>query len=332
MVTTTEYKYALRIFSIQMALEEYKNDYDGERIFILGNGPSLEQTPLNLLSEEYTFGVNNIANIFGQTDWRPSFYLAIHSPPDIPEKNVFKTIDLGIPCFFPEGKLDYVPDRDHIERLNIEHLHEKKDINVTDLEIDWDSIDDFHDVWPVDISEVVYQYTTILYPAIQISHYMGFSEIYLVGCDLYEEWDLHMVFDKGSDPAEYHSESDSKLRRVREFITASDYPVRSFVNGVAYHVFDSILFRKSQPFLMKMDKRFANPAHFYDTYDVGQFLAGNKLRNEKMIRSHQLAKYVSSKLDFDIYNATLGGSLEVYPRRNLYELLEVSGSVDTPHR
>ncbi len=305
-----------------MTVEDYKNAYRGERVFLLGNGPSLKQTPLDSLTDEYTFAVNNIANIFDQTEWRPSFYLAIHSPPNIPKDNVLEVVNLDIPCFFPRGELAYVPDRSNVERVNMEHLSEKDDVDVTDFAIDWGSIEDHHDVWSSDASEVVYHYTTILYPAMQIADYMGFSEIYLLGCDLYDEWDLHMIFDEGDDPASYHSEYDSKMRRVYDFVSSSEYPVRSIVNGIAYHAYDSILFRRAQPYLMNIDDRFKNKAHFYDTYEVGQFLAGNRIRNEKMIRSHRLAKEVSSELDFDIYNATLGGSLEIHPRVKLHGLLK----------
>ncbi len=302
-------------------IEEYKNTYEDERIFVLGNGPSLERTPLHLLSEEYTFGVNNIANIFDQTEWRPTFYLAIHSPPNIPERNVRAVSDQGTICFLPEGRLEYIEEGPNVERVRIEHLSEKDGVKITDFSIDWESIEGTDDVWSTEVSEVVYQYTTVLYPAIQIATYMGFSEIYLLGCDLYDQWDLHMVFEKGDDPATYHSESDSKLERVTGFLSSAEYPLRSFVNGVAYHALDSVLFRKTQPILRRIDDRFANQAHFYDTYEVGKFQAGHRVRNQKMIRGHRLAREAASALNFEIYNATLGGSLEVHPRVDLYELL-----------
>ncbi len=305
-----------------MSMEAYRDAYDGERVFILGNGPSLKETPLERLTEEYTFGVNNIANIFDRTEWRPSFYLAIHSPPDIPKRNVRSVVDLGIPCFIPNGRLSYVRDEANVERMSIQHLSEDTELPITDYDVDWESIGNVEDIWSTDVSEVVYQYTTVLYPAMQIAAYMGFSEIYLLGCDLYDAWDLHMLFEKGDDPASYHSEHDSKLRRMYDFVSDAEYPLRSAANGVAYHVLDSILFRKAQPLLMRLDDRFANKAHFYDTYEVGQFLAGHRIRNEKMIRGHRLARIAAAEFDFEIRNATLGGSLEVHPRVDLDELLD----------
>ncbi len=51
-----------------------KNKYKGERIFLIGNGPSLNKTPLELLEDEYTFGVNRIYLLFDRINWRPTFY------------------------------------------------------------------------------------------------------------------------------------------------------------------------------------------------------------------------------------------------------------------
>jgi hypothetical protein len=45
------------------------------RAFILGNGPSLKQTNLDLLVGEMSFGVNRIANIYPFTKWRPTHYI-----------------------------------------------------------------------------------------------------------------------------------------------------------------------------------------------------------------------------------------------------------------
>jgi hypothetical protein len=42
------------------------------RCFVVGNGPSLAQTNLDLLSDEYSFGVNAVHQIYHRTTWRPS--------------------------------------------------------------------------------------------------------------------------------------------------------------------------------------------------------------------------------------------------------------------
>lgn len=53
------------------------------RAFLIGNGPSLRETPLHLISHELSIGCNKIAKIFPHTTWRPSHYLKMdHSPFD----------------------------------------------------------------------------------------------------------------------------------------------------------------------------------------------------------------------------------------------------------
>jgi hypothetical protein len=44
------------------------------RAFVVGNGPSLNQTNLDLLRGEISFGVNRISNIYPKTSWRPTHY------------------------------------------------------------------------------------------------------------------------------------------------------------------------------------------------------------------------------------------------------------------
>ncbi len=45
------------------------------RAFIVGNGPSLNNTNLDLLIGEISFGVNRIAKIYDRTNWRPTHYV-----------------------------------------------------------------------------------------------------------------------------------------------------------------------------------------------------------------------------------------------------------------
>ena len=46
-----------------------------KRAFIVGNGPSLNRTPLEKLIGETSFGVNGIAAIYDRTPWRPTHYV-----------------------------------------------------------------------------------------------------------------------------------------------------------------------------------------------------------------------------------------------------------------
>ncbi len=65
-----------RFKSGKVAIQKYKNFYDGQRCFIIGNGPSLTIKDLEKLKAfgEISIASNSIYNLFPSTDWRPTIY------------------------------------------------------------------------------------------------------------------------------------------------------------------------------------------------------------------------------------------------------------------
>ena len=55
-------------------IEKYRNSYSGKRCFLVATGPSLTISDLDLIKNEYSFSCNSIIKIFGQSDFRPTFY------------------------------------------------------------------------------------------------------------------------------------------------------------------------------------------------------------------------------------------------------------------
>lgn len=51
-----------------------KNKYNGQRIFIIGNGPSLKKTDIRLLKNEITIGCNGLFMMFDYMGFLPTFY------------------------------------------------------------------------------------------------------------------------------------------------------------------------------------------------------------------------------------------------------------------
>lgn len=58
-------------------LLSYKDKHKGERCFLIGNGPSLTTSDLELLKDETTFACNMICKIYDQTTWRPDYHCMI---------------------------------------------------------------------------------------------------------------------------------------------------------------------------------------------------------------------------------------------------------------
>lgn len=228
---------------------ELKNKYSG-RIWLVGNGPSLAHTPLHLLNGEYTFGMNSVSLIYPNTTWRPSFYLCISSNTISRKRHAFfqASINLNVPTFLLDEQQDRFSDRPNIYWI---YSPFSRDIN-TEEQIQG---------WSANCEKIVWRYSTSMFNAAQIAVYMGFKELYLVGCDL--GW--KPMPDNKYDPNHF----------------TTDYAV--YTNRVS-------------------DER-------------------AERNNREMLAAHKLIARMGEKFNFKVYNATIGGELEVYPRVDMLDVL-----------
>jgi len=159
--------------SDNLPLGELRGTYSGKRIFAIGNGPSLKDVPLDLLSSEYSIAMNRIALLYPETQWRPTFFVCTTTNIERSDwrRDILHTIDLGVTTFAWQEL------RSHIgERPNVHYLHCSHGPEVTQEAPDrW---------WSDDIAERVCKFGTSMLVALQIAAYLGFAEIYLLGCDL----------------------------------------------------------------------------------------------------------------------------------------------------
>lgn len=153
-------------------LKEFENKYDGQRCFIIATGPSLTIDDLEKLKGEYTFGVNSIIRLFDKTDFRPDFYGiqdrdVYGAMQDIIRNTEFKT------AFYADiiEKYYNVPSNFIPFPYNGEyHLYNGK-------------LGEYNSKFSDNAYKIVYDGYSITYSLIEIAVYMGFKEIYLVGCD-----------------------------------------------------------------------------------------------------------------------------------------------------
>ncbi|WP_143315066.1 6-hydroxymethylpterin diphosphokinase MptE-like protein [Clostridium sp. HBUAS56017] len=159
---------------------EYKGLYKGKRCFILGNGPSLNKQDLSKLENEYVFTVNfmNKSEIFHKvkSNWHVaidpcifnsdgnliSYEEKINTLRDILSRDITLFTLYDNKGFLSDNKL--LQDNVRYMKIGI-LLTEKynKDINFLNL---------------------VPEAQTVVQAAIYLAIYMGFSEIYLLGCDM----------------------------------------------------------------------------------------------------------------------------------------------------
>lgn len=305
-------------------LESFMNKYDGERVFLIGNGPSLAETPLEKLDDEYTVGMNKINHIYEDTDWRPTFYVL--SQQRLTRTNVKKfaqeNIGLGIPCFFNSCHKNEFGNTGNIQYLNIDtvingSVDSEFNLHETPLEeVEEIDVENLYEFWSDDITEKVFSYHT-MYCVLQLVFYMGFDEIYLIGCDLgFEYHDPHMIFQSGLDPLQFDRNSFDYIREAQrnedKNITAS------IINGIVYKLYKTPIYP-----LINLCTELVNyrntKNHFNPDYRVKP--KDERPVNEEIRRSHLVARRIAKNKGINIYNATIGGELDVYPRVDIYEVV-----------
>lgn len=147
-------------------VRQLRNKYAGESIFIIGNGPSLKKVDMEKLSAYYTFATNRIYLLFDKTTWRPDFYTTLDwrvTPDNYNDINQLS----GMTMFFPHrfrGLLREGEDVFWYESLSPgKSLFEQFEANMT---------------------HGVRGGGTVLTAAIQMAHYLGFSNMFLIGVDV----------------------------------------------------------------------------------------------------------------------------------------------------
>ena len=147
-------------------LRSLKNAFYGKRIFIVGNGPSLNKINLDRLQGEYTFAANKIYLLFDKVKWRPTFYTCLdwRVGPDISE--MINTLRDGMTFFLPNRFYTLLQSGEDV------FWYHSKSPGET-----------IYEKFETDITQGVRGGGTILVAAIQIAFYLGFREMYLIGVD-----------------------------------------------------------------------------------------------------------------------------------------------------
>lgn len=143
-----------------LTLKKFKDIHKGEDCFILGNGPSLNNVDLDLLSEYYTFGLNKIYLLFDRSKFRPSYHVAVN--PLVIEQSVSEFERLACPSF-----LSYRPSRNKFK--GSDHLNYI--LTGGPLTFSESMMGRICEGW------------TVTYVAMQIAYYMGFKNVFLIGVD-----------------------------------------------------------------------------------------------------------------------------------------------------
>lgn len=249
------------------SLLDFKGKHAGQRCFLMGSGPSLRLMDLNLLKDEVVFSCNASFLLFPDIDWLPTYYACVDSrvlSDRGPEIAAMLRQYPQITGFFPSEIVDHSDKTFMNSRRLVGAGHNAYFFNEI-----YNSEENLpYSMFSTDLDDHVVMPYTVTVTMLQLAVYMGFSEIYLIGCDT----------------------SYVVLPTVEQQGVESD--------GVKLELTST---------------QDDDPNHFDPRY----FGAGRKWHNPQvsnMIRHYEYAKQVTDELGVHVYNATIGGKLEVFPR------------------
>jgi hypothetical protein len=223
-----------------------RDSFKGQRAFLIGNGPSLNATPLHLLKDEHTICFNRISLMFERWSWRPTFYTTVDDRvgPDIADEINGVIVPQSRYAFFPDIHPYDVDFRAFIEpQENVYWLYA-------------DLLEFSQDLPYCGINK------TVSNVGLQILAFLGFTEIYLVGVD-----------------NDYQDHQSAEKLNSRDWTSTDDddpnhFDPRYFGKERQYH----------RPLIQETTLKFQEARAFFEPKGVR------------------------------IYNAGVGGKLEVFPR------------------
>jgi uncharacterized Rossmann fold enzyme len=142
-------------------LHRLENIHKDKRCFIIGNGPSLRQTDLGRLRDEYTFGLNRIYLLFPELGFSTTYLVSVNDL--VLEQCAIEMQRLAMPKFLT---------------WRARYLF-RNDTYVTFLDTDFTGEENFCPM----ITGRIFEGFTVTYVALQLAYHMGFKQVILVGVD-----------------------------------------------------------------------------------------------------------------------------------------------------
>jgi hypothetical protein len=156
-------------------LLKYRNRHEGERVFLVGNGPSLDETDLDRIEDEHAIAMNRISLLYDETDWRPSYYLYASDNVENPEwgadwqESVSRAVsEPATTAFIWDLYSDFLDQQPGLEFLS----------TVTERDIGAPG------TFSTNAAQWVSKTGTSMNIAMQLAYFMGFDQFVFIGCDM----------------------------------------------------------------------------------------------------------------------------------------------------
>jgi hypothetical protein len=198
------------------AMREFEGRHKGDRLVVIGNGPSLNRLDLGLLKNEFTIGVNGIFYAKDAMGFDPTFYVVEDTAVMADNLETIRAYEAGNK-FFPSIYRDRVGEADNVTYFMMNRgFYSPGSPNFC--------IPRFS----TDCSQQVFCGQSVTIINLQLAYYMGFAEVVLIGMDFSyvipddAEINGNLITSAGDDPNHFHPDyfgkgkvwKDPKLDRV----------------------------------------------------------------------------------------------------------------------
>lgn len=141
-------------------LAQLKDIHNGQRCFIIGNGPSLNNTDLSLLEDEITFGMNRFYMMFPKLGFTTTYYLSVNNL--VIEQCAEDIRSLPIPKFLSWRSRHLIEPTADMVFLHTTYTGK---------------------TFAHDARGRLWEGATVTYVALQLAYHMGFKQVILIGVD-----------------------------------------------------------------------------------------------------------------------------------------------------
>lgn len=159
-------RYALDDFLFRRAgleapLHRFRGIHEGQPMLVIGNGPSLNRTPLERFATVPAIGMNKINLLFPRTSWRPRYIITINNLVVQQNREFFETTDIPL---FVGFKARWFVDAKRNPNLNLFNIR-------------------VSDAFSTEFPRGTGRATTVSYAALQLAYYMGANPVIIFGID-----------------------------------------------------------------------------------------------------------------------------------------------------
>jgi hypothetical protein len=197
-------------------IAEFRNRHKGERAFIIGNGPSLNEHDLGMLKSEFTFGVNAIFLAKERMGFAPSYYVVE---------------DTAVMADNLESIIEYEAGHKFFPSIYREKIGQDPKVTYFMMNRGFYSPSSPNYCIPrfaTDASQQIFCGQSVTIINLQLAYHMGFTEVMLIGMDFNytipsdAEVEGNLITSVGDDPNHFHPDyfgagkvwKDPKLDRV----------------------------------------------------------------------------------------------------------------------